>query len=149
MLPEEIKTAIKDKFSALLAEAGTDINAPDLMPTWEAFKAFAGTHVEQTHGGLLFECGAANWGEGGFFEVSFLRFFYLEVEEGWDDCMVRVAFSFLPGPELPQFGISISADVDAASTPNVFVDEVEAYQVLWQALQHFPVHHCTVYVGSQ
>jgi hypothetical protein len=149
MTPEEIKTAIKTKFSALLTKAGTSIDAPDLFLTWEAFKAFAQVRVDQTHGGLLFECGPVNWGEGDFFEVSFTRYFYLEVEESWDDLLVRASFSFLPVPKLSQFEISIGMDWGVPTEVTAFIDEAESHQALWEALRQYPMHHHTVFMDSQ
>lgn len=149
MSPEEIKELIENKFFALLTEAGTDIDAPDLFLTWEAFKAFAQTRVEQTHGGLLFECGPVNWGEGDFFEVSFLRLFYLEVEESWDDLMVQVGFNFAPIPELNQFKVSIDMDWGMPSEVTAFIHGAESHHTLWEALQKYPVHHCSVRIGPQ
>ena len=149
MQAEEIKTAIKTKFSALLTKAGTDINAPDLFLTWEAFKAFAQVRIEQTHSVLLFECSLVNWGAGEFFEVSFTRYFYLEVEEGWDDLGVRVSSDFLPVPELGKFEISVGTDQGIPSEVTAFIDKAESYQALWEALHKYPVHQTAVDIGSQ
>lgn len=124
MAPEEIKALIKDRLNVLLMEADASIDALDITQAWQVFKAFAAIHIEQTHGGLLFECSAVNWGKGDFFEVSFLRLFYLEVEEGWGDLTVRMTFSFTPVPELNRFTVSISADVDANSNPAAFIEQV-------------------------
>ncbi|MGI4791883.1 MAG: hypothetical protein ACRYFS_23920 [Janthinobacterium lividum] len=149
MEQEAIKKSIEEQFVTLLTKAGTNRDTPDLFQPWLAFKAFAHTKFEHTHGGLLFECGHVNWGAGDFFEVSFLRFFYLDVEESWEDMMVRASFSFADVPELNQFKMSISADVDETSEPTPFVDEVEANQRLWLELQNNPIHHSDIFMGSQ
>lgn len=149
MAPEEIKALIKDRLNVLLMEADASIDALDITQAWQVFKAFAAIHIEQTHGGLLFECSAVNWGKGDFFEVSFLRLFYLEVEEGWDDLTVRIAFSFTPVPELNRFTVSISADVDANSNPAAFIEQVEEQRGVWQAVEKYTVHHSGIFIGSQ
>jgi len=149
MAPEEIKALIKDRLNVLLMEADASIDALDITQAWQVFKAFAAIHIEQTHGGLLFECSAVNWGKGDFFEVSFLRLFYLEVEEGWDDLTVRIAFSFTPVPELNRFTVSISADVDANSNPAAFIEQVEEQRGVWQAVEKYTVHHSEIFIGSQ
>ena len=149
MTPEEIKALIEGKFHALLqnSTAGADTLTP--VVAWEMFKAFAAMHVEQTHGGLLFECGPVNWGKGDFFDVSFLRFFYLEVEESWDDLMINLTISFAPVPELNRFTVSISADVDANSNPDAFIEQVEEQRGFWQAVEKYTVHHSEIFIGSQ
>ena len=149
MATEEIKALIKDRLNVLLMEADASIDALDITQAWQVFKAFAAIHIEQTHGGLLFECSAVNWGKGDFFEVSFLRLFYLEVEEGWDDLTVRIAFSFTPVPELNRFTVSISADVDANSNPAAFIEQVEEQRGVWQAVEKYTVHHSEIFIGSQ
>ena len=149
MAPEEIKALIKDRLNVLLMEADASIDALDITQAWQVFKAFAAIHIEQTHGGLLFECSAVNWGKGDFFEVSFLRLFYLEVEEGWGDLTVRIAFSFTPVPELNRFTVSISADVDANSNPAAFIEQVEEQRGVWQAVEKYTVHHSEIFIGSQ
>lgn len=149
MATEEIKALIKDRLNVLLMEADASIDALDITQAWQVFKAFAAIHIEQTHGGLLFECSAVNWGKGDFFEVSFLRLFYLEVEEGWDDLTVRIAFSFAPVPELNRFTVSISADVDANSNPAAFIEQVEEQRGVWQAVEKYTVHHSEIFIGSQ
>lgn len=149
MAPEEIKALIKDRLNVLLMEADASIDALDITQAWQVFKAFAAIHIEQTHGGLLFECSAVNWGKGDFFEVSFLRLFYLEIEEGWDDLTVRIAFSFTPVPELNRFTVSISADVDANSNPAAFIEQVEEQRGVWQAVEKYTVHHSEIFIGSQ
>jgi len=149
MATEEIKALIKDRLNVLLMEADASIDALDITQAWQVFKAFAAIHIEQTHGGLLFECSAVNWGKGDFFEVSFLRLFYLEVEEGWDDLTVRIAFSFAPVPELNRFTVSIGADVDANSNPAAFIEQVEEQRGVWQAVEKYTVHHSEIFIGSQ
>ena len=149
MAPEEIKALVKDRLNVLLMEADASIDALDITQAWQVFKAFAAIHIEQTHGGLLFECSAVNWGKGDFFEVSFLRLFYLEVEEGWGDLTVRIAFSFTPVPELNRFTVSISADVDANSNPAAFIEQVEEQRGVWQAVEKYTVHHSEIFIGSQ
>lgn len=149
MATEEIKALIKDRLNVLLMEADASIDALDITQAWQVFKAFAAIHIEQTHGGLLFECSAVNWEKGDFFEVSFLRLFYLEVEEGWDDLTVRIAFSFAPVPELNRFTVSISADVDANSNPAAFIEQVEEQRGVWQAVEKYTVHHSEIFIGSQ
>ena len=149
MQVEEIKALITDKFSTLLLEAGTSTDTMNLTQAWQVFKAFAAIHIEQTHGGLLFECSAVNWEKGDFFEVSFLRLFYLEIEEGWDDLTVRIAFSFAPVPELNRFTVSIGADVDANSNPAAFIEQVEEQRGVWQAVEKYTVHHSEIFIGSQ
>ena len=149
MAPEEIKALVKDRLNVLLMEADASIDALDITQAWQVFKAFAAIHIEQTHGGLLFECSAVNWGKGDFFEVSFLRLFYLEIEEGWDDLTVRIAFSFTPVPELNRFTVSISADVDANSNPAAFIEQVEEQRGVWQAVEKYTVHHSEIFIGSQ
>ena len=149
MAPEEIKALIKDRLNVLLMEADASIDALDITQAWQVFKAFAAIHIEQTHGGLLFECSAVNWGKGDFFEVSFLRLFYLEIEEGWDDLTVRIAFSFAPVPELNRFTVSIGADVDANSNPAAFIEQVEEQRGVWQAVEKYTVHHSEIFIGSQ
>jgi len=149
MATEEIKALIKDRLNVLLMEADASIDALDITQAWQVFKAFAAIHIEQTHGGLLFECSAVNWGKGDFFEVSFPRLFYLEVEEGWDDLTVRIAFSFTPVPELNRFTVSISADVDANSNPAAFIEQVEEQRGVWQAVEKYTVHHSGIFIGSQ
>ena len=149
MAPEEIKALIKDRLNVLLMEADASIDALDITQAWQVFKAFAAIHIEQTHGGLLFECSAVNWEKGDFFEVSFLRLFYLEIEEGWDDLTVRIAFSFTPVPELNRFTVSISADVDANSNPAAFIEQVEEQRGVWQAVEKYTVHHSEIFIGSQ
>lgn len=149
MATEEIKALIKDRLNVLLMEADASIDALDITQAWQVFKAFAAIHIEQTHGGLLFECSAVNWEKGDFFEVSFLRLFYLEVEEGWDDLTVRIAFSFTPVPELNRFTVSISADVDANSNPAAFIEQVEEQRGVWQAVEKYTVHHSEIFIGSQ
>lgn len=149
MATEEIKALIKDRLNVLLMEADASIDALDITQAWQVFKAFAAIHIEQTHGGLLFECSAVNWEKGDFFEVSFLRLFYLEVEEGWDDLTVRIAFSFAPVPELNRFTVSIGADVDANSNPAAFIEQVEEQRGVWQAVEKYTVHHSEIFIGSQ
>lgn len=149
MATEEIKALIKDRLNVLLMEADASIDALDITQAWQVFKAFAAIHIEQAHGSLLFECSAVNWEKGDFFEVSFLRLFYLEVEEGWDDLTVRIAFSFAPVPELNRFTVSISADVDANSNPAAFIEQVEEQRGVWQAVEKYTVHHSEIFIGSQ
>lgn len=149
MSPEEIKELIENKFDATLQEVGASADTLNLALAWQVFKAFSHTQIEQTHGSLLFECGPVNWGEGDFFEVSFLRFFYLEVDEGWDDLMVLMTISFAQVPELNQFTISVSADVDAKSSPAAFVQEVDAHQDFWRTVPKYTVHHSAIEIGSQ
>jgi len=149
MATEEIKALIKDRLNVLLMEADASIDALDITQAWQVFKAFAAIHIEQTHGGLLFECSAVNWGKGDFFEVSFRRFFYLEVEESWDDLMVNLTVNFAPVPELNRFTVSISADVDANSNLTAFIEQVEEQRGVWQAVEKYTVHHSEIFIGSQ
>lgn len=60
MQPDEIKKRIEGKLHALLQEcsAGADTLTPAVA--WRVFEAFAGTKIEQTHSGLLFEYGTVN-----------------------------------------------------------------------------------------
>ena len=149
MLPEEVKARIEGKFHTLLQECGAGADTLTPIKAWQVFKMFAGTQIEQTHGGLLFECGPVNWGKGDFFEVSFRRFFYLEVEESWDDLMVNLTVNFAPVPELNRFTVSISADVDANSNLTAFIEQVEEQRGVWQAVEKYTVHHSEIFIGSQ
>lgn len=150
MQPEAIKEAVRNQFVSLLAESGTNQDEPELFRAWQAFKAFAHARVEQTHGGLLFECGPNAIGENpDHFSLHFLRFFYLEVEESWDDVLVDCDFEFGPNPELSQFKVSIDVDAGAVPEPAEFIAQVEAHQGLWQALWEHPARRGSVYIGEQ
>jgi len=149
MQPEAVKEAIRTQFISMLTEAGTDLDEPELLRTWQAFKAFAHARVEQTHGGLLFECGPDKGKDSDHFSLHFLRFFYLEVEETWDDVMVNCVFDFGHSPELSRFVISISVDAGAALDAAEFIAQAEAHQGLWQALRRHPARHGSVFIGEQ
>ncbi len=148
MQPEAIKEGIRETFTSLLVEAGTNLDEPELFGAWQAFKAFAQMGVEQTHGGLLFECGTSPFqADLGHFSVHFLRFFYLEVEESWDDLMVDCDFDLGVLPQFERYTVSISADVGAEAGD--FIKQVEAKEELWQALRQHPTRQGSVFIGEQ
>lgn len=152
MQPEAIEGGIRSKFTSILVEAGTGLGEPDLFRAWQAFKMFARTRVEQTHSGLLFECGYDPVEVGanpGHFCVHFLRFFYLEVEESWDDLMVDYDFDLGVCPEFRRFTMGISADVGTAAEAEDFIKQVEAQEELWQALREHPTQQGSVFIGEQ
>ena len=145
--PEKTKENVKDQFTLLLAEAGTSLDHPELLQTWQAAKTFAQTQHDHTHGFLLFECGVYDWGEGEHFEVRFVRHFYLEVEEGWDETQVEADFSFVPNPELSRFCLSIMEDAPAIPEPTAWIEQVEANEDFWQSVQKYPVVRSRINIG--
>lgn len=156
MQPEAIKEGIRSKFISLLVEAGTNLEEPELFRAWQAFKTFARTRVDQTHSVLLFECGPSPiQANPDHFSVNFNRFFYLEVEESWDDLTVYCEFDLGVCPEFRRFTMSISADVgtDAerfiAQDVEKFIAQVEAQEELWRALREHPTRQGSVYMGEQ
>ncbi len=136
---------VGDYFTSLLTEAGVDLRRPDVLGTWQVFKALLATEVEHTHGGCLFECGLYEED----YEVHFLRFFYFEETAGWDDLMINCTFKFRSHPDLNRHQFSRDADCEKVCASVDFITRIEAEKDFWQALARHRAYDASVDIGPQ
>lgn len=140
---------VKSQFFSMLTTAGVDLQQPDLLQTWEAFKNFSALPIECTHEGFLFECGLSKYVTVPSFFVHFVRFYYLERKGTiWSE-MVDCTFDFSLEEDL--LHLEMRADMSPASRPELeeFFERIETRKDFWEAVARHKVTKATIYVGGQ
>jgi hypothetical protein len=136
---------VDERFMSMLAEAGVDVERPDMLATWQVFKAFAAIALDGTCGGLLFECYLHQHQNEGEFYVHFVRYFYLND----DPYMVDCDFEYEMTPALEGFKASVQVDLAESLEHQPFVEEAEADKGFWQTVVQQQVKRANIYIGEQ
>ena len=142
--------AVRARFDALLHDAATAPQSPDLNAVWRAFTEFASVKVACDEESLFFECGPSSLDESRFY-VNFTRtFFGRDAGNHFWSSELNCDFLFESNEDLEVLGTTIEAEEfgDDAGERDEFFAKVNAQKLLWQALQGRDSLATTIYFGE-
>lgn len=138
------------RFSSLLRDQGTSLEAPAPAATWRAFVALCREQVECDERRLFFEADLSNTQADAFY-LYFARTCYGREPKGhlWSHEVI-CDFVFALDEGLEEFSCTVETEEfgDDAAQLQRFCDEVQAQDALWKALQTRTPQQAQIYIGE-
>lgn len=145
---------VTPRFSQLLSEAGTSLDAPSLEATWRVFANFCNEQVECDDERLFFEVDLSSMKADSLY-VHFSRTCYGREPKGhvWS-YEVLCDFCFPLDPVLEEFNLTLEAeelvegDPDSVTEKEQFFRDANANEAMWQALLQRQPTETQIYIGE-
>ena len=141
---------IAPRFSLLLRESDTSIQAPSLLATWRAFVLFCREPVQCDDERLFFEADLSASTPDSFY-VHFARTCYGREPKGylWSHEVI-CDFLFPLSESLEEFNLSVEAEELISDSPEreEFLARVESDAELWRVLSQQKPASAAIYIGE-